>query len=257
MKKTIALILMLAMLLSLGCAALAAGGDTAESTPREDMQTPPTASVPAAENAPTAGLPVEEPIPALEESLPAEIPAPAEPVPVPETPVPEKGRQIDFADMSLSLRLPEALTELKGTLSFNGVELKEEDGIRELELDYNAVPLERYDALYNAIFARKNAQPEEIREFTGSNVRIFSVFCVGGGKDFAELNEAYEKYYDMPLEADRVEKIAMDGERSFFLCRHYETDGKTLPEGDYADELKLVISSVDDIVDSLTIIKSA
>ena len=44
---------------------------------------------------------------------------------------------------------------------------------------------------------------------------------------------------------------------SFFLCRHYETDGKTLPEGGYADELKLVISSVDNIVDSLTITKSA
>ena len=180
-----------------------------------------------------------------------------EPVHAPEMPAPEKGRQIDFADMSFSLRLPEALTELKGTLSFNGVELKEEDGIRELELDYNAVPLERYDALYNAIFARKNAQPEEIREFTGSNVRIFSVFCVGGGKDFAELNEAYEKYYDMPLETERVEKIAVDGERSFYFYPHYMLDGKTLPEGVYADELGQVISSVDDIVNSMTIIKSA
>ena len=252
MKKTIALILMLVMLLSLGSAALAVGGDAAEGTPREDLQAPPTASAPAAaESASTAGLPVEDPVPAIEESLPAE------PAHAPEMPVPEKGREIDFADMGVSLRLPEALTELKGTISFNGVDLKEEDGIRELELDYNAVPLERYDALYNAIFTYKNAQPEEIREFTGSNVRIFSVFCVDGGKDFAELNEAYEKYYDMSLEAERVEKIAMDGERSFFLCRHYETDGKTLPEGDYADELKLVISSVDDIVDSLTIIKSA
>ena len=252
MKKTIALILTLAMLLSLGCAALAAGGDTAESTPREDLQMPPTASAPAAaENALTAGLPVEEPALAVADTLPAE------PVPVPETPAPEKDRQIDFVDMGISLRLPEALTELKGTLSFNGVDLNEEDGIRELELDYNAVPLERYDALYNAIFTYKNAQPEEIREFTGSNVRIFSVFCVDGGKDFAELNEAYEKYYDMSLEAERVEKIAMDGGRSFFLCRHYETDGKTLPEGGYADELKLVISSVDNIVDSLTITKSA
>ena len=253
MKKTIALILLLAMLLSLGCTALAAGGDTAESEPRDNLPAAPAAE----ESAVTAGLPIEEDAPAAEETLPAEVLILEEPVPTAATPVPEKGIRIDCPNMGVSVLLPQTLAELKGTFSSNEVVLSEANAIREVEFDYTAVPPVRYEELYNAIFALKNAQPEEIREFIAGNVRIFSVFCVGGGKDFAELNEAYEKYYDMPLETERVEKIAVDGERSFYFYPHYMLDGKTLPEGVYADELRQVISSVDDIVNSMTIIKSA
>lgn len=261
MKKLIGFMLALAMLLSLGTCAFAAEAPAAK--PAGAPETAPAPARVTEEKAPTAGLPVEEPAAApeetevtaglpVEEEVAVEDTAPAE-VLVPETPAPAPGQRIDCPNVGISLRLPEALTELKGTLSFNGVVLCNEDGIREVELDYTAVPLERYDELYNAVFTRRNALPEEIREFTGSNVRILSVFCVGNGKGFAELADAYEKYYDMPLQAGQAEKIASDGARSFYLCRHYETDGKTLPAGEYADELARVLASVNEIVNSITI----
>jgi len=258
MKKTIALILMLALLLSLGGAALAAGGDTAENRPREELQAVPAADAPTAgESAPTAGLPVEENIPAVEEAAPAAAVIVEETAPAPETPAPGKGRRIDCADMGISVLLPQTLAELKGTVSVNEVVLSEEDAIREAEFDYTAVPPERYEVLYNAIFVQRNARSEELREFIGGNVRLFSVFRVDRDKSLDALREAYEKYYDMPLQEAALEKIAMDGEHSFYYYPRCLLDGGTLPEGEYADELRQVVSAMDDIVNSLTIEKPA
>lgn len=220
---------------------------------------PAAASAPtrvAAERAPTAGLPVEEFPPAPEESAPAAVIV-EEAVPAPEAPATETGLRIDCPNLGIFVYLPQTLAQLQGTLSANEVLLSEDSAIREAEFDYTALPPERYEALYNAVFVLRNAQSEELREFIADNVRLFSVFSVGRDESPDALREAYEKYYGMPLQEAWLEKIAMDGEHSFYYYPHYILNGATLPEGAYAEELRQVVSSVDDIVSSLTIAKPA
>ena len=208
-------------------------------------------AAPAAEPAPVEAAPAPEAVPIAEDTVSAAEPAPVaeEPAPAAEAaPAAEDGELIMNPAAGVSLVVPKTLADLNGTLSLNGSALSDDRLIYELELDYTAVPMARFEQLYDAVFAQKQASPEELREFIDNNVRIFSVFRVAGGKDFAALAEAYQNYYDTPLDEARAEKIALVEDCSFYLVRHFETDGKTLPDGVYADELKRVVAAVDDMV---------
>ena len=204
---------------------------------------------PAAEAVPEA---TEEAAPATETAPAVDAPAPAEePAPNVEGPVEQGGNRVELPALGVSMVLPESFDTLNGTLSLAGIDLSGDGSILEMEFDYNALPMARYEALYNALFTAKQALPEEISEYLGNNVRIFSVFFVRDGKDFDALAKTYEDYYDMALRDEQVEKIALSDGCSYYLYPHYAIDGKTLPDGLYADELKLVTDSVDGIVNSM------
>ena len=228
------------------------------SAPAPEVAEPAVEAAPAPE---TTAVPVEEVVPAVEaaasdtEAAPvAEEPSPtaADPVPAAAESAEKPGDWIDFPLVGVSMALPESFAGLNGTLSLSGVDLSSGSPIYEMQFDYTAVPMSRYEELYNAIFVARQALPAEISEYLNNNVRVFSVFCVGNGTDYDALAKAYEDYYDIALNEDLVEKIAMADGYTYYLCRHYANDGKTLPEGPYNDEFKLVTDNVDNIVSSMT-----
>jgi len=240
----------------------------AESTPAAEAvierASAPEAAEPAVEAAAApedTAVPVEEAVPVTEvvASDTAAAPAAEEPAPVAEEPAPaavepteKPGDWIDFPLVGVSMALPESFAGLSGTLSLSAVDLSSGSPIYEMQFDYNAVPMSRYEELYNAIFVARKALPEEISEYLNNNARVFSVFCVGDGAGYDALAKAYENYYDIALNEAPVEKIALADGYTYYLCRHYVRDGKTLPAGVYSDELKLVTDNVDNIVSSMT-----
>ena len=185
--------------------------------------------------------PAEEAVPAAGESAPAAS-----------EPSEASGERIDFPAVGVSMVLPASFADLTGTLSLSGIDLGSGSPIYEMQFDYTAVPMSRYEELFNALFVAKQALPAEIGEYLRSNARVFSVFCVGDGLDYDALAKAYEEYYDIALNEELVEKIALADGYTYYLCRHYANDGKTLPEGVYSDELKLVCDNVDNIVSSMS-----
>lgn len=185
--------------------------------------------------------PAEEAVPAAGESAPAAS-----------EPSEASGERIDFPAVGVSMVLPASFADLNGTLSLSGIDLGSGSPIYEMQFDYTAVPMSRYEELFNALFVAKQALPAEIGEYLRSNARVFSVFCVGDGLDYDALAKAYEEYYDIALNEELVEKIALADGYTYYLCRHYSGDGKTLPEGVYSDELKLVCDNVDNIVSSMS-----
>ena len=223
-------------------------------------------SAPAAEEAapvdPEAAVqPVEEAVPAVEAAasdtaavpIVEEIaPAPAEAAPAASEPAQMSGEWVDFPAVGVSMVLPASFANLNGTLSLSGIDLGSGRPIYEMQFDYTAVPMSRYEELYNALFVANQALPEEISEYLRNNARVFSVFCVGDGVDYDALARAYEEYYDIALNEELVEKIALADGYTYYLCRHYANDGKALPDGVYSDELRLVCDNVDNIVSSMT-----